>query len=140
MHENQCFKIDFKKAKNCLTTLLADKKDLLCCLRLETKTSNKLIDSIHNDAKDVMKRAQEIVSKAERYKQETGLMINRSKKETELLINGIKSDRAALDNEEVRRQRTAKRMKVEITRELGEKVAAEKTIERTFFRKLYDSK
>jgi hypothetical protein len=87
-----------------------------------------------------MKRAQEIVSKAERYKQETGLMINRSKKETELLINGIKSDRAALDNEEVRRQRTAKRMKVEITRELGEKVAAEKTIERTFFRKLYDSK
>jgi hypothetical protein len=31
-------------------------------------------------------------------------------------------------------------MKVEIARELGEKKAAEKTIERTFFRKLYDLK
>jgi hypothetical protein len=41
---------------------------------------------------------------------------------------------------EVKRQRNAKRMKVEIARELGEKKAAEKTIERTFFRKLYDSK
>ena len=44
------------------------------------------------------------------------------------------------NNEEVKRQRNAKRMKVEIARELGEKKAAEKTIERTFFRKLYDSK
>ena len=42
------------------------------------------------------------------------------------------------NNEEVKRQRNAKRMKVEISRELGEKKAAEKTIERTFFRKLYD--
>jgi hypothetical protein len=31
-------------------------------------------------------------------------------------------------------------MKVEIVRELGEKKVAEKTTERTFFRKLYDSK
>ena len=44
------------------------------------------------------------------------------------------------NNEEVKRQRNAKRMKVEIARELGEKKAAEKTIERTFFRKLYNSK
>jgi len=44
------------------------------------------------------------------------------------------------NNEEVKRQSNAKRMKVEIARELGEKKAAEKTIERTFFRKLYDSK
>jgi hypothetical protein len=44
------------------------------------------------------------------------------------------------NNEEVKRQRNAKRMKVEIARELGEKKAAEKTIEMTFFRKLYDSK
>jgi hypothetical protein len=44
------------------------------------------------------------------------------------------------NNEEVKRQRNAKRMKVEIARELGEKKATEKTIERTFFRKLYDSK
>ncbi len=43
------------------------------------------------------------------------------------------------NNEEVTRQRIAKRMKVEIARELGEKKAAEKTIERIFFRKLYDS-
>ena len=43
------------------------------------------------------------------------------------------------NNEELKRQRIAKRMKVEIARELGEKKAAEKTIERTFFRKLYDS-
>jgi hypothetical protein len=44
--------------------------------------------------------------------------------------------RALLDvgvREEVKRQRNAKRMKVEIARELGEKKAAEKTIERTFF-------
>ncbi len=39
------------------------------------------------------------------------------------------------NNEELKRQRIAKRMKVEIARELGEKKAAEKTIERTFFRK-----
>jgi hypothetical protein len=44
------------------------------------------------------------------------------------------------NNEEVKRERNAKRMKVEIVRELGEKKAAEKTIERTFFRKLYDLK
>ncbi len=44
------------------------------------------------------------------------------------------------NNEDVKRQRNAKRMKVEIARELGEKKAAEKTIERTFFRKLYDLK
>ena len=43
------------------------------------------------------------------------------------------------NNEEVTRQRNAKRMKVEIARELGEKKAAEKRIERKFFRKLYDS-
>jgi hypothetical protein len=43
------------------------------------------------------------------------------------------------NNEEVKRQRIAKRMKVEIARELGEKKAAEKTIKRMFFRKLYDS-
>jgi hypothetical protein len=44
------------------------------------------------------------------------------------------------NNEEMKRQRNAKRMKVEIARELGEKKAAKKTIKRTFFRKLYDSK
>jgi hypothetical protein len=44
------------------------------------------------------------------------------------------------NNLEVKRQRNAKKMKVEIARELGEKKATEKTIERTFFRKLYDSK
>ena len=44
------------------------------------------------------------------------------------------------NNEEVKRQRNAKRMKVEIARELGEKKAAEKAIERTFFCKLYDLK
>jgi hypothetical protein len=43
------------------------------------------------------------------------------------------------NNEEVKRQRIVKRMKVEIARELGEKKAVEKTIKRTFFCKLYDS-
>ena len=99
LHENKCLKIVFKKAKNRLTTLLVDKKDLLHRLRLETKTSIKLIDSIHNEAKDVMKRAQDILSKAERCKKETELMVDRSKKETELLINEIESDRAALVNQ-----------------------------------------
>jgi len=44
------------------------------------------------------------------------------------------------NNEEVKRQRNAKRMKVEIARELGEKKAAKKTIKRTLFRLLYDLK
>ncbi len=43
------------------------------------------------------------------------------------------------NNKEVKRQRIAKRMKVEIARELGEKEAVEKMIKRTFFCKLYDS-
>jgi hypothetical protein len=43
------------------------------------------------------------------------------------------------NNKELKRQRIAKRMKVEIARELGDKKAAEKTIERIFFRNLYYS-
>jgi hypothetical protein len=44
------------------------------------------------------------------------------------------------NNEEINRQRVAKRMKVEIAQELADKKAAEKTIERTFFCRMYDSK
>jgi hypothetical protein len=40
----------------------------------------------------------------------------------------------AKNNKEVNRQQAAEKMKVKIARELGEKKAAEKTIERTFFR------
>ena len=43
------------------------------------------------------------------------------------------------NNKEVKRQRIAKRTRVEIARELGEKKAAKKRIKRTFFRKLYES-
>ncbi len=42
-------------------------------------------------------------------------------------------------NNEVTRQRNAKRMKVGIARELGEKKTADKIIERTFFSKLFNS-
>ncbi len=56
-------------------------------------------DSIHDEAKDVIKRAQDILAKAVRQKKETELMVNRSKKETELLMNEIESDRAALVNQ-----------------------------------------
>jgi hypothetical protein len=52
----------------------------------------------------------------------------------------LPASRGHIINEEVKRQRNAKRIKVEIARELGDKKVAEKTIERTFFRKLYNSK
>ena len=64
--ENLCLKKDFHKANHCLKTLLADKKDLLHRLRLESKVTNKLIESIHDETKDVMKRAQNILTKAAR--------------------------------------------------------------------------
>jgi hypothetical protein len=80
--ENLHLKKDFHKADHRLKTLLADKKDLLRRLRLESKATNKLIESIHDETKDVMKRAQDILTKAAKQKKETELMVNRSKKDT----------------------------------------------------------
>ena len=53
--ENLRLKKDFHKANHRLKTLLADKKDLLRRLRLESKATNKSIESIHDETKDVIK-------------------------------------------------------------------------------------
>jgi hypothetical protein len=54
--------------------LLVNKKDLLRCLRLESKTSNNLIESIQEEAKDMMKRARDILSEANRRTNESDLL------------------------------------------------------------------
>ena len=59
---------DFQKTHHRLKTLLADKKDLLRQLRLESKATNKLIQSIQDEAQDTMERARDILSEANRSK------------------------------------------------------------------------
>jgi len=71
LDENLRLKKDFHKANHRLKSLLADKKDLLHCLRMESKTSNRLIESIQLEANDMMKRARDIFADANRCKIET---------------------------------------------------------------------
>ena len=66
--ENHRLKKDFQKTHHRLKTLLADKKDLLRRLRLESKATNKLIQSIQDEAQDTMERARDILSEANRSK------------------------------------------------------------------------
>ncbi len=68
--ENLRLKKDFHKANHRLKTLLADKKDLLRRLRLESKATNELIQSIQDEAQDTMERARDILSKANRSKKD----------------------------------------------------------------------
>jgi hypothetical protein len=83
--ENHRLKKDFHKTHHCLKTLLAEKKDLLCRLRLESKATNKLIQSIQDEAQDTMERARDILSEA-----------NQSKKDAEMLKDDIETSRNTL--------------------------------------------
>ena len=76
--ENHYLKNDFHKADHRLKTLLSDKKDLLRQLQLESKATNKLIESIQDEAQDTMEHASDILSDA-----------NHSKKDAEILNDEI---------------------------------------------------
>jgi hypothetical protein len=83
--ENHYLKNDFHKADHRLKTLLSDKKDLLRRLQLESKATNKLIESIQDEAQDTMERASNILSDA-----------NRSKKDAEILKDEIETSQNIL--------------------------------------------
>ena len=83
--DNHRLKNDFHKADHRLKTLLANKKDLLHQLRLESKATNKLIKSIQDEAHDTMERSRDILSEA-----------NRSKKDAEILKDDIETSRNTL--------------------------------------------
>ena len=83
--DNHRLKNDFHKADHRLKTLLANKKDLLHQLRLESKATNKLIESIQDEAHDTMERSQNILSEA-----------NCSKKDAEILKDDIETSRNTL--------------------------------------------
>jgi hypothetical protein len=120
--ENLRHKKDFHKADHRLKTLLADKKDLLRRLRHESKATNKLIESIHDETKDVMKRAQYILTKAARQKKETELMVGWSKKDTELLMNEIERDRTVL----VKQRRDLKKRSASLKKKAASMTATHK--------------
>ena len=83
--ENHYLKNDFHKADHRLKTLLSDKKNLLRRLQLESKATNKLIESIQDEAHDTMERARDILSEA-----------NRSKKDAEILKDDIEMSQNTL--------------------------------------------
>ena len=95
LDENLCLKKDFHKANHRLKSLLADKKDLLRRLRMESKTSNRLIESIQLEANDMMKRSRYIFADA-----------NRCKIETELLNDEIETSQDVLlrERQDLRKQ------------------------------------
>ena len=104
--ENLCLKKDFHKADHRLKTLLADKKDLLRRLRLESKANNELIQSIQDEAQDTMERARDILSKANRSKKdEIQLKDEIDKSRSELL--GVRMD---LRKQSARLKKQAARM------------------------------
>jgi hypothetical protein len=101
--ENLRLKKDFHKADHRLKTLLANKKDLLRRLRLESKATNELIQRIQDEAQDTMERARDILSKANRSKKDEIQHArhilseaNQSKNETELLKDEIDKSRSEL--------------------------------------------
>ena len=83
--ETHRLKNDFHKANHRLKTLLANKKNLLHRLRLESKATNKLIKSIQDEAHDTMERACDILSEA-----------NHSKKDAEILKDDIETSQNTL--------------------------------------------
>ena len=103
VHENHRLKKDFQNTHHRLKTLLADKKDLLRQLRLESKATNKLIQSIQDEAQDTMERARDILSEANRSKNDVIERANdilsganQSKHDTELLKDEINKSRNEL--------------------------------------------
>jgi len=96
--ENHPLKKDFHRTHHRLKTLLADKKDLLHRLRLESKATNKLIQSIQDEAQDTMERARDILSEANQSKKDVMECAsdilseaNRSKKDAEMLKDDIET-------------------------------------------------
>jgi hypothetical protein len=81
-----------------------------------------LIESIHDETKDVMKRAQDILTKAARQKKETELMVDRSKKDTELLMNEIERDRTVL----VKQRRDLKKRSASLKKKAASMTATHK--------------
>ena len=101
--ENHRLKKDFHETHHRLKTLLADKKDLLRQLRLESKATNKLIQSIQDEAQDTMERAHDILSEANQSKKDAMERAsdilseaNRSKKDAEMLKDDIETSRNTL--------------------------------------------
>jgi len=96
--ENHRLKKDFHETHHRLKTLLADKKDLLGQLRLESKAANKLIQSIQDEAQDTMERARDILSEANWSKKDVMECAsdilseaNQSKKDAEMLKDDIET-------------------------------------------------
>ena len=103
--ENHRLKKDFHKAEHRLKTLLADKKDLLRRLRLESKATNKLIESMQDKAQDTMERARNILSKA-----------NQSKKDAEMLKDEIESSKNSLLGVQMEIRKQSARLKKKVAR------------------------
>jgi hypothetical protein len=114
LDENLRLKKDFHKAKHRLKTLLANKKDLQRRLWLESKTSNNLIESIQAEANDMMKRARDIFSYANRSKNETELLndeIDKSRKELLGVRMDLRKQSARLKKQAARMTETHNRRK-----------------------------
>ena len=121
--ENHHLKKDFQKTHHRLKTLLADKKDLLRRLRLESKATNKLIQSIQDEAQDTMERACDILSKANRSKNnaieranDILSEANQSKHNTELLKDEIDKNRNELLGVRMDLRKQSARLKRQVAR------------------------
>ena len=120
LDENLRLKKDFHKANHRLKTLLADKKDLQRRLRLESKTSNNLIESIQAEANDMMKRARDIFSHANRSKKETKLLkdeIDKCRNELQDVQKDLRKQSARLKKQAARMTETHNRRKKALAEE-----------------------
>jgi len=113
LEENLRLKKDFHKANHRLKTLLADKRDLLRRLRLESKTSNNLIESIQAEANDTINRARDILAEANRTKIRTELL----KDEIETSQDVLLRERQDLRKQSARLKKQAARMTETLLRE-----------------------
>ena len=114
LDENLCLKKDFHKANHRLKSLLADKKDLLRCLRMESKTSNRLIESIQLEANDMMKRSRDIFADANRCKIETELLNDEIETSQDVLLRerqDLRKQSARLKKQAAKMTETHKRRK-----------------------------
>ena len=114
LEENLRLKKDFHKANHRLKTLLADKRDLLRRLRLESKTSNNLIESIQAEANDTINRARDILAEANRTKIQTELLKDEIDMSQNVLLrerNDLRTQSARLKKQVARMTETHKRRK-----------------------------
>ena len=114
LEENLRLKKDFHKANHRLKTLLADKRDLLRRLRLESKTSNNLIESIQAEANDTINRARDILAEANRTKIRTELLKDEIETSQDVLLRerqDLRKQSARLKKQAARMTETHKRRK-----------------------------